>query len=243
MTSGFSGFPDRTAYVPVPAPFFGSLLVEIDDLGELKVTLHMWRRLSQKRGYPRFVRQSELLADRALLRSLQVTGAADPAQEVIRSVQRAVDRQTFLSLSVTQDGNQDWCYFLNTPANQRTIERVLAGELSLGPLSAVAPVPVPEPPSRRPSIYELYEQNIGLLTPLLADELRAAELTYPPEWIEDAFREAVSYNRRAWRYVLRILQNWAERGRGEHGETGRRPQPAEDPRKYVAGKYGHLIKR
>ena len=39
----FPGFPDRMAYLPLPAPFFGSLLRDIDDLAELKLTLH-WAR-------------------------------------------------------------------------------------------------------------------------------------------------------------------------------------------------------
>jgi len=57
----------------------------------------------------------------------------------------------------------------------------------------------------RPNIFILYEQNIGLLTPPIADELRQAEQTYPAGWIEEAFREAVSLNKRSWRYIRAIL--------------------------------------
>ena len=96
-------------------------------------------------------------------------------------------------------------------------------------------------PGRRPTIYELYEQNVGLLTPLLVEELREAAETYPAEWIEEAFREAVGYNRRNWRYVRRILENWATQGRGERGAAGGRPRAPQDPRRYIEGKYGHLI--
>src|SRR5206468_2494137 len=39
----------------------------------------------------------------------------------------------------------------------------------------------------RPNIFVLYEQNIGLLSPLLADELKDAADQYPGEWIEAAF--------------------------------------------------------
>ncbi len=243
MNKRFAGFPDRTAYVPVPAPFFGHLLVEMDDLGELKLTLHLWRRLGEKRGFPRFVRRGELLGDRLLLRSLRTTGATDLVGELDRCLQRAVERGIFLAVSVSQNGRDDTCYLLNTPSNQRAIERVLAGELSLGPFVPAAPASVREGPRQRPSIYELYEQNIGLLTPMLAEELAEAEATYPPEWIEEAFREALAYNRRSWRYVQRILQNWADRGRGPHGETGGRPKPPDDPTSYISGRYGHLIKR
>ena len=70
--------------------------------------------------------------------------------------------------------------------------------------------------ARRPNIYNLYEQNLGLIhSPLLAEELQDAEQTYPEEWIEEAFRIAVTNNVRRWVYVRRILERWAEKGRGE----------------------------
>ena len=52
--------------------------------------------------------------------------------------------------------------------------------------------------------------------PIIADQLVRALERYPREWIEDAIGEAVAYNRRNWRYIQRILQQWATvTGRGE----------------------------
>ncbi len=65
----------------------------------------------------------------------------------------------------------------------------------------------------RPNIFVLYEQNIGLLSPLLADQLIEAEKQYPHEWIEDAFREAVQRNKRNWSYIRAILRRWETEGR------------------------------
>ena len=45
----------------------------------------------------------------------------------------------------------------------------------------------------RPNIFVLYEQNIGLLSPLIAEDLKDAADQYPAEWIEAAFREAVQH--------------------------------------------------
>ena len=117
------------------------------------------------------------------------------------------------------------------------IERTL-GEL--GP----APTPRgPAQPQERQTIYELYEQNIGLLTPLLAEELSEAVESYPPAWIEDAFREAVAQNKRSWRYVLRILESWSSRGRGTSGTTWRRADPPKHPGDLLESRYGRLIRR
>ncbi len=65
----------------------------------------------------------------------------------------------------------------------------------------------------RPNIFVLYEQNIGLLSPLIADQLRDAANQYPHEWIEAAFREAVQYNKRSWKYISAILRRWETEGR------------------------------
>lgn len=65
----------------------------------------------------------------------------------------------------------------------------------------------------RPNIFVLYEQNIGLLSPLIADELKDAADQYPAEWIEAAFREAVQHNKRKWSYIRAILRRWETEGR------------------------------
>jgi DnaD/phage-associated family protein len=97
----------------------------------------------------------------------------------------------------------------------------------------------------RPNIFVLYEQNIGLLTPIIADDLREAEKLYAADWIADAFREAVAQNKRTWRYVQRVLERWAKEGRGT-GAPGRPPTaPAGErrgrKREYVPEGYEDLV--
>jgi DnaD/phage-associated family protein len=91
------------------------------------------------------------------------------------------------------------------------------------------------------NIFDLYEQNIGMITPMIAEELKEAEKLYPPQWIEEAFKEAVTLNKRSWRYIARILERWASEGK-DSGEHKRRIKKI-DPDKYIKGKYGHLVKR
>ncbi len=98
--------------------------------------------------------------------------------------------------------------------------------------------------SRQPpavNIFALYEQNIGMITPMIAEELKEAEKLYPPQWIEEAFKEAVTLNKRSWKYISRILERWASEGKdsGKH----RRSIKKVDPDKYIKGRYGHLVKR
>lgn len=65
----------------------------------------------------------------------------------------------------------------------------------------------------QPNIFLLYEQNIGLLTPMIAGQLEDAADRYPADWIEAAFSEAVQRNKRNWKYISAILRRWETEGR------------------------------
>jgi len=98
--------------------------------------------------------------------------------------------------------------------------------------------------SRQPpavNTFALYEQNIGIITPMIAEELKEAEKIYPPQWIEEAFKEAVTLNKRSWKYIARILERWASEGK-DSGEY-KRDIKKDDPDKYIKGRYGHMVRR
>jgi len=239
----FAGFPDRMSHVPVPGAVFGTLLREIDDLAELKVLLHVLRLLHEQRRTPRYLRRSELVADVGLLVAAGGPEAQSPERATSAAIDRSIARGTLLAARVTDGSTEDECLLLNTRVNEQIVRELAAGTRSLGGLEPVAAPREPNQADERSTIYALYEQNIGLLTPLLAEELREADESYPAAWIEDAFREAVAQNKRSWRYVRRILENWASRGRGTSGTDWRRPGPPQDPRDYLQSRHGHLVRR
>ena len=238
--NGFAGFSTkRNRLVPVPDAFFTELLPQIDNLSELKVTLHLFWLLYHRQGLPKAIARSELDEDAALLRSLKTVRGPRPAHDYLRDgLERAVARGTLLSLSVSELGGkvERW-YFLNTPASREALGRA-EGQQSVEEMLPVHEVKLVR--VQRPNIFTLYEQNIGPLTPLVADELREAELEYPPAWIEEAMRQAVEYNKRNWRYVHGILRRWQTEGRG-NGIDSRRVEQEGDPARYRRGKYGHLV--
>ena len=201
----FSGFPaGKVRSISLPEPFFDDLLPLIDDLVELKVTLACLRILATKSGTVRWVTWSELAADRDLLGGLGEAGESGLAH----GLDRAVARETLLKTQDNRSG--EWLYFPNTERGRAAVTAIERGattttiELSAG----------------QPNIFRLYEQTIGPLTPILADELREAEKDYPSAWIEDAFREAARQNARSWAYVKKVLK--ARERRGKRGETDRR---------------------
>ena len=59
----------------------------------------------------------------------------------------------------------------------------------------------------KPNIYRIYEENIGVIIPLIADELNDIDTSYPEGWFLDACKEAVKMNIRNLKYVRAILEN------------------------------------
>ena len=234
----FHGFPARMDFTSIPNVFFSSLLPQITDVAELKTTLHVMTMLYRKQGYPRFVTFSELLDNPSLMSSLK--GSKEPADEALRlALKLAVERGTVINMAVDKDGASEDVYFLNTAANRQVVEKIHNGELELTGLKTTGKKYAPS--EELPDIFTLYEDNIGILTPMVADELREAEKLYPKDWISDAVKEAVLYNKRNIKFILKILENWAAEGKSD-GTHQRHPEET-DPDKYIKGKYGHMVRR
>jgi len=229
----FKGFPAKSQFTAVPNAFFSTLLPQISDIAELKTTLHIFQTLYSKRGYPRFTSYRELLANKSLMNSLKGTEALRNALEM------ATKRGTILHLVLDRDSMPEDIYLLNTESDRQAMAKIQSGELKLSGLEPKEPalIDAEEPPD----IFTLYEQNIGMLTPMIAEELRDALKLYPENWISDAIKEAVSNNKRKWSYISAILERWTAEGRGDG--TYRGDYKKTDPDKYIKGKYGHIVQR
>ncbi|HEY66402.1 MAG TPA: DnaD domain protein [Caldilineae bacterium] len=235
---GFAGFPaGRLRQVRIPDQFFSELLPLIDDLAELKLTLYCFWRLARQQGKVRYLRRADLFADERLLDALATPER--PAEAVLAdAIERAVARGTLLRVYVRREGRseEEWL-FMNTARSREIVSRIRQGELP--DIEELAIEETAQLHVERPSIFTLYEQNIGLLQPLIADELRDAERTYPPEWIEEAFREAARMNKRSWRYVLAILERWAAEGKDDG--IAERDSAEARRRRYIPDEYADLI--
>jgi DnaD/phage-associated family protein len=227
---GFVGFPaGKLPTTAVPNLFFSELLPLIDNLAELKVTLHLFWLIGHKQGALRYARLDELLKDDRLLEGLATSQGTGEAM-LRDGLERGVARGTLLHATVRRGAVTEEWYMVNTANGREVIEKLRGGELDL--LADVAEdvqLQVDRPP-----IFVLYEQNIGLLTPMIADELRDAERHYPAAWIADAFREAVTTNKRNWKYVLAILERWRVEGKDAGRAAAKAPADSEARRRRYA---------
>jgi len=222
----FPGFPEgKLRMISLPEVLFTDLVPYIDDLQELQLTLLVLCSLARRRAkVAPWVTRAELLADPAVREVIASEGEA--ALDCL--LEKCVTRGVLLSASWERgDGAVEERYFANSPRG-----RMAVAALKRGIDAAQAEAP------GRLNIYTLYEQNIGPLTALLSEELREAETTYPQDWIEEAFREAVRLNKRNWKYIWAILENWRTKGRDETDRGDRE----ENGRKYIEGDYADFIK-
>ena len=213
----FKGFTDSESFTQLPDTFFHQLLKQVDDVAELKVTLYLLWRVEHMEGPFRALSKMDF--------NIKELGLS--AEDITRGLEKAVQRGSLLKIQ-----QETAVYFLlNSPRGRAAVQAIENGQWN--PKTRIS-----APPVERPNIFRLYEENIGPLTPLIADALKDAEETYSPQWIADAIEYAVEYNKRSWKYCEAILKRWKDDGRAEKQDSR---DSEEDRRKYVEGKYSDYI--
>lgn len=86
-----------------------------------------------------------------------------------------------------------------------------------------------EESTTKPNIFKLYEENIGPLTPMIADTLQDAEKTYAVEWIVEVIAIAVKHNKRNWAYCDVILKRWQTEGKDDGKKAEPKPAQKQTP--------------
>ncbi len=239
----FAGFPKAKEVTILPNAFFDQLLPQIDDLAELKVLLHVIALLQTQKGWPRCVSRGQLQRDELLSHSLAAMGDLRSLEDVLaHALEKASQRGALLRLTVREGDQAEEWYLLNTERGRALLRDLKAPGPEAGELrKRLGTSEAAKIDTSRPNVFSLYEQNIGLLTQIIAEELMEAETTYPEVWIEEAFRIAVEGNKRNWRYIKAILGRWAAEGR-EDGTFKRSAGEVYDPDHYLKGEFGHLFR-
>ena len=214
----FPGFTSSETFTQLPDSFI-HLLKEIDDAAELKVTLYAIWRIEHIEGHFRAMCETDFETE-----SLGMS-----PEEIQIGLGKSIERGTMLR----SQHEADVFYFLNSPRGRLAAEAFAKGNWreSARIMSA---------PRAKSNIFKLYEENIGVLTPLLSDMLREAEKNYPSEWFEEAFEIAVSRNVRNWKYVEAILTRWKEKGKDERKDQ---QDIVKDAKRYTDSEFSEFFNR
>jgi len=217
--NNFKGFSDSENFTQVPDSFFRLLLKEIKDTDELKVTLYAIWWIDHTEGPFRALCETDFASKELGL----------SAEEISHGLEKAVKRGSILQ----SQHEADVFYFLNSARGRATAEAFAKGQWrKSGKIMSALP--------ERPNIFKLYEENVGPLTPLIADMLKEAEELYTEEWFEEAFTIAVKNNKRNWRYVEAILKRWKEDGKNERKDQ---QNTYKNFKRYTEGEFDEYFKR
>jgi DnaD/phage-associated family protein len=83
---------------------------------------------------------------------------------------------------------------------------------------------VQQPQNKIGELIKIYEDNIGIATPMVLEELTYIADTYPDGWFADAVRESVIYKKQNIAYIKKILSTWESEGRN----NGQRKEKVKD---------------
>ncbi|MFH1336423.1 MAG: DnaD domain protein [Candidatus Zixiibacteriota bacterium] len=89
-------------------------------------------------------------------------------------------------------------------------------------------------------ISKLYEENIGQITPVVAENLKHIRDQFSAQWFEAALKESVKSNARNLKYITAILERWKTEGfesPQKGGFNGREPKGTRNgtDRRFVKG--------
>ena len=232
--NSFQGFPDGIRYTQIPNLLLGALLEKIEDICILKCMLRVLWLHSQKRDFPKFLSYEDLSNDT----TIRAVTSVDIGN-VNRGLHEVLDEMVAMNILVgidiqTAEGSEE-IYMPNTQEGRRAVRYFKSQGLYIQYPDRVRVLSSETTP--KPSIFSLYEDSIGIIGHIVAEELKEAEIQYPAAWIEAAFREAVLNNKRSWRYVEAILKGWSREGKGRSNGEPERYSKRPDSKEWIK-RYG-----
>ena len=182
----FEGFPNSGAATTIPSLFFARVLPEIERVEELVVSVYCFfaQTNADRKRRPRYVTLRELESDRTLMRTLARLGSGNDGEALRVGLDAAVVRGSLARAVVETAAGRDELFVMNNPANRKALEALDGRRVEIeAPLPAADAEPAP-------NVFTLYEENIGNITPLIAEDLKEAEDQYPIEWVRSAINRS-----------------------------------------------------
>jgi DNA replication protein len=198
--------------IPFPVQLFTEILPRLHNESQLRATLYTWYAIMSKGSGQRYVYLSQLLTDPVLLSWFTHLGGKNGIQ---RGLDQSCREGIFLQLQIGED---DKILAPNDESGARLITDMKSESVAHHNQSRDSS---PETNYERTvvsNVVEKYENEIGMLTPVIADMIAIAEQMYPTTWILEALDIAAQSNARSWKYVAAILARWKNEGKNDDNE-------------------------
>lgn len=200
MNQPVQGFPlsDDYATTRVPNAVLGRLLSSVSDPQVIKLILRAVWLLERQNGYPRFISSEQLRSDRVLSMVLS------DAQTFEDALQDAVKFGVLARVAINGVDR----LMLNTESARRA-------SVEIGEVETVDDDDGWDAPAERSmpaNAFMAYEDNIGLLSPMIRENILSALEDFTDEDITRAIRIAIENESRSWSFVAGVLRRWSREG-------------------------------
>lgn len=182
--------------ISFPIVIIEKVLNKIENIETLKFLIYTLYRFQANNLKIQFFTKSQITDSNSID---QFVEKKDNLEAILEEL---IDLEILISIKAKYKNKEDQYYFLNNARNRAALRAIENGEWQ--PKSNIEESPNFE----RPTIYQLYEDNIGGLTPIIVEMLDDAEQEYSYQWIEEAVKIAVKKDVRNWSYIEAILKRW-----------------------------------
>ena len=195
----------------------GQLLTQIEDSRVVTLILRAIWLLDRQRTYPRYIRLHDLRRDRVLCLIIDSPEALDTVLEEVLAL------SVFLKVR-TSDND---LLFLNTDSTVRYISNMAVGagdDPNAFSEDGGWETPAASAPSAADA-FRAYEENIGVLSPMIRESITSALQDFTDEQISEAIKISVENESRSWSFVAGVLRRWARDGvpHARRSEQSRQP--------------------
>lgn len=213
----------------VPNAVLSAVLNEVEESETVKLILRAVWLLERQRGFPASITVNELRHDRVLIRVFK-------SKEKFNA---ALDQSLNLGVLIKFELNNTDALMLNTVSATRQVENVKDTQ----PESIEEDGWDASVGSEMPNdAFRAYEENIGILSPMIRENITAALQDFSDEDIIEAIKIAVENENRSWSYVAGVLRKWARDGVPNDRRT-RTPRGSEDTTRVPASELRRYLEQ
>ena len=207
------GLPFGVKYIPTPAPLFSTYLDKYESLEELKVLLKIIHSLYLKKDFPAFLHYDELFSDPAILKIYKNDNNNKKLNESLSQLE-----QKGIILLINDIENERRIFLNTEQVRSYIIREGIEKDFSHSKVDSNI---IDFTSENQNPVINLYENNIGYITPIIYENIHNALKEYDEKDILEAIKIATENNVKNWKYIKTILERWTSEGK-ERGQINER---------------------